>query len=244
MKIKLLLFTVLLGIFSNLFAQKDEGLNMAKLNVSALAFKSLGVQYERKVSHRGSVAIGLSVIPTGTLSFKSFIDKQINNSRVNINQFKLGTTIFTPEFRYYFGTKGAFHGFYLAPYVRLGNYHLEGPVSYTTDGNPPQERVAIFSGSIFCYSAGLLIGSTFRLSDKIYLDWWIAGASIGGASGEVSATTSLAADEQKGLEDQLKRTDIPLTNIKYTITPNGATVMSSGNVIGIRGLGLNLGFRF
>ena len=222
--------------------EKQDGENMAKINISAFILKGFGVQYERKIGQRTTLALGYSAIPTSTVAFKSFYDKQIDNARVNIEDFKIGTSIFTPELKYYFGNKGAFHGFYLSTYVRISHYNIEGPVKYNSSTNV--ERTAIFSGSINSISGGLLLGSNFKIGKKLYLDWWIIGGSLGKASGNVSANTPLNQDEQNGLKDALNNTDIPLTSIQSEVNANGATVTSKGSVVGLRGLGINFGIRF
>jgi hypothetical protein len=224
------------------FSQSQEGKNIGKINLSALAFKSINVQYERQVSHRTTIALGYATIPKSGLAFKGQINKQINNPNINIDAFQLGTSVITPEVRYYFGSKGAFHGFYLAPYARFTNYNIEGPISYTT--STKQTRTAVFDGRINMASGGLMMGSNIKLSERLYLDWWIAGASFGSAKGDIHAETKLTPDEQVGLKNTLDRVDIPFTTVESEVNGNGATIRSSGNVVGVRGFGVNLGFRF
>ena len=221
--------------------EKDRA-NMIKLNLSTFILKGIGVQYERKIGQRTSLALGISIIPTSTVAFKNLLEKTIDNPRVNVDQFKVGATVFTPELRYYFGTKGTFHGFYIAPYFRLGNYHIEGPVTYNSSTG--SVRTAVFNGNLSFYSGGLMIGSNFQLSNNIYLDWWILGVGFGAANGNVHATTSLNVDEQKSLKDQLDRANVPMTTTSNEVNANGATVTSTGSVVGARGLGINIGIRF
>ncbi|MCW3106203.1 MAG: hypothetical protein JWQ09_709, partial [Segetibacter sp.] len=161
---------------------------------------------------------------------------------VNVSDFRLGTSIFTPEVRYYFGKKGAFHGFYLAPYARFGTYNIAGPIQYSTSNNA--RRSALFDGKLNTITGGLMMGSSFKLSNKLYLDWWIIGASIGGANGDLNAVTQLTSDEQSSLKNALDDLDIPFTEIQSQVNSNGATVTTTGSMVGVRGLGINLGFRF
>ncbi len=229
------------------WSQLTEGKNMAKVNLSAFAGKGFGLQYERQVGKRITVALGYSAIPASSIAFKSFIENQINNDQakaavVDIKNFSLGTSIFTPEARYYFGRDGSFHGLYLAPYVRFGHYNLEGPITYTTSTGA--RRDVFFNGSLNATTGGLMMGSTFHLSKRLYLDWWIIGASIGGASGNFVAKTELSSTEQQSLKSQLDNLDIKFTNIKSEVNGSGATVASSGSIAGVRGLGFNVGIRF
>jgi hypothetical protein len=223
-------------------AQKNEGKNMGKINLSAFAFKGFGLQYERQIGPRITVGLGYSMIPKTTLAVKSIIENSIDDPDVNVGEFRLGTSIFTPEFRYYFGKKGAFHGFYLAPYARIGTYKVEGPVSYTSSTNTKKE--AIFDGKLNTVTGGLMIGSSWQLSDKFYLDWWILGASFGGANGNLLAQTPLTPTEQRSLKQELDDIEVIGTKIKSEVNSTGATVTTSGTIAGVRGLGLNFGIRF
>jgi hypothetical protein len=223
-------------------AQKNEGKNMGKINLSAFAFKGFGLQYERQIGPRITVGLGYSMIPKTTLAVKSIIENSIDDPDVNVGEFRLGTSIFTPEFRYYFGKKGAFHGFYLAPYARIGTYKVEGPVSYTSSTNTKKE--AIFDGKLNTVTGGLMIGSSWQLSDRFYLDWWILGASFGGANGNLLAQTPLTPTEQRSLKQELDDIEVIGTKIKSEVNSTGATVTTSGTIAGVRGLGLNFGIRF
>ena len=223
--------------------QNEATKNMGKLNLSSIALKSIGLQYERQIGKQTTVALGVSFQPTSTVAFKSQLEKIIDNPRINVDQFKLGTTVITPEFRYYFGKDGAYHGFYVAPYLRLGKYHVEGPVSYKSSTD--STKIAVFNGDLSFFSGGILLGSSFKLGGNFYLDWWIVGGSIGAASGNVHADSDLSdPDDRKTLKKELDGTNVPLTHIESVVTPTGATVTSSGSVVGIRGLGINVGFRF
>jgi len=232
---------VSMAVFSRGLSQSTEGKNMGKVNLSAFTLKGFNVQFERQLGPRITAALGYSNIPSSTLPYKSSIENVIDDPDVKVNDFRLGTSIFTPEVRYYFGKEGAFHGFYLAPYARIGTYKVQGPIGYSSDNTT---RNALFSGKINTFTGGLMIGSSWQLSGKLYLDWWIAGAGFGGANGDLVATTSLDADEQASLKSELDDLDIPFTTIESEVNSNGATVTTTGNMAGVRGFGINLGIRF
>lgn len=217
------------------------GNNQVKVNLSSFFLKGANIQYERAIAKRITVALGYSAIPKSDLAFKSVIENMIDNPDIKVGQFKLGTSIITPELRYYLGKEGAFHGLYFAPYVRLGNYQLEGPVSYTTSTGAM--RTAVFDGKLTALTGGLMAGSSWRLSNKLYLDWWIIGASYGGADGDLIAATPLNSDEQEALRQELNNIEILGTTISSQVDANGARVQTKGSMVGFRGLGINLGLR-
>src|SRR5689334_20779552 len=110
-----LLFALVISLPA--MSQDLEGKNMAKVNLSAFALKGFNLQYERQLTDRITVAIGYANIPTSKLPYSSFIQKQIDEPDIVVSDFRLGTFIITPEVRFYVGSKGAFHGFYVAPYA-------------------------------------------------------------------------------------------------------------------------------
>jgi hypothetical protein len=219
------------------FAQK----NIAKVNLSGLAIRSYSAQYERQISKRFTVAIGYSTIPNGGLPFSGYINDVVDNPDVEIGRYKIGTSVITPEVRFYVGKHGALRGFYLAPYARISTYNLEGPVKFS---GSTQRKEAYFTGKLNNTTGGLMLGSQFRLSNRIYLDWWIIGASIGSAEGNLVASVQLDPYEQQQLKNVLDGVDVPFTKISNTVNSNGATVTTTGSMLGARGLGINLGFRF
>lgn len=231
---------VLLSIAATSSAQSGSK-NVAKVNLSAFTFKGYGLQYERQISKRFTAAIGYGAIPYGTIAYQSVIESYTEDVDAEIGKFKLGTSIITPEIRYYVGRKGAFHGFYLAPYARISSYKMQVPVSF---GSATSERTALFDGKINNTTGGLMIGSQFKLSKLLYLDWWILGASIGSAKGNLVATTPLNPLEQQELRNQINNIEIPFTEIRSDVNSTGATITTTGSIAGARGLGINLGFRF
>jgi hypothetical protein len=235
-------FLVALAFCVPALSQTTGNKNMGKINLSAFAFKGLGLQYERQVAPRITVALGYSMIPKSGISFKGALENAIDDPDVNVGAFQLGTSIFTPEVRYYLGKKGAFHGFYFAPYARIGNYKIQGPVSYTTSTNVKRE--AVFDGKLNTFTGGLMLGSSWQLGSKFYLDWWIIGASFGGANGDLIAATKLNAVEQASLKNELDEIEVVGTEITSEVNSEGATVRTTGSMVGARGLGINFGIRF
>jgi hypothetical protein len=239
-KIKFLFFALLFTLSA--WSQAIEGKNMAKINLSAFAFKGFNVQYERQVSPKVAVALSYGAIPLSTIAFKSYIERQVYNPDVNVADYRLGTSIFTPEVKYYFGKKGAFHGFYLASYARISSYKIEGPVAYSNSEGAKQN--ANFKGRFNNITVGLMAGSSWQLSDKFYLDLWIAGAGFGGERGNFTAATPLTQGDQASLKRKLESLSLAGITLKSEVNGNGATVKTSGSMVGVRGLGINFGIRF
>lgn len=56
--------------------------NVIKINLPALAFKNISVQYERQVGRKTSVALNVHTIPFGQLPFQSAFKNIADNSGV------------------------------------------------------------------------------------------------------------------------------------------------------------------
>ncbi|MBC7890020.1 MAG: DUF3575 domain-containing protein [Ferruginibacter sp.] len=230
-----------------LFAQKQDTAKesqkntIVKINLSALVFKNISVQYERKIARNISIAANVRYIPFGKLPFLSSIEKAVDDPSVPVKKAKLGAFGVTPEIRFYVGKKGAMRGFYVAPFGNYTRYKTNLPIDYSG-------KTGIFNGNISTITGGLLFGAQFKLGKSVYLDWWILGPNYGGAKGDLILTTPLSASEQAELADQIEelKADAPFNKIidSYTVGSTGALIKARGPWAGLRGLGFNLGIRF
>jgi hypothetical protein len=217
--------------------------NIVKVNLSSLALKNIALQYERAIAKKTSLALGLRFQPKGTIPFKSELEKQVDNEDVQIGDFKEGNFAITPEIRFYFGKKEGLKGFYLAPYIRYASFDLEGPISYNSGGS---KKKGIFAGKLNSFSGGIMIGSQFKLGKNLMLDWWIAGGHGGFGNGDLQykADVPLTPSEQSSLKSNIESVDLPFVKFTYNVDANGATIKAQGAWAGLRGFGLNLGYRF
>lgn len=221
---------------------EEDGKNMIKLNLSAFVFKGFNLQYERQVSKKVTIAAGYGLIPVSSIPFKSYLQKEVYIPNVDVSSYRAGNSVFTPEVRFYVGKKGAFHGFYLAPYTRLGFYKINGPVRYSNSLG--EDRNAHFSGKFTAITGGLLIGSAWRISGRFYFDWWIVGASFGGEKGNFTTIAALTPDDQASLKKNLNSISLEGVQLTSAVNGNGAIIKTSGSMVGLRGLGINFGMRF
>lgn len=247
MKKNLFLLLLSLLVTVGLFAQGDdeqvtESKNVVKLNLFALALKNVTLQYERAVARKVTVAATLRFMPKGSIPLKStFINLADDpDTERQINNLKVGNVAFMPEVRYYFSKKGAFRGFYAGLYANIGSYTATVPIEY--DNNGTTETITM-SGKITGITGGLMLGAQFKLSKKIYLDWWILGPNYGSSKGSLTGKKNMDAIEQQDLRDELADLDIPLTKFTYNVNSTGATMDFKGPWGGIRS-GLCIGFRF
>ena len=249
-KIFLLVFATICA--TSLWAQEESGKeskeisimkkNIIKINLPALAFKNITVQYERALSRKTTVAGTFRFMPKGSIPFKSNIIKSADDPELErqLNNVEIGNMAFMPEIRFYLGKKGAFHGFYVAPFASIARYSANLLFEY--DDNGITKNIPL-SGNVNSFTGGLMLGAQWKLSKALYLDWWILGPNYGNSKGDIAGKKTLTPSEQQALRDELSTLDIPLTKFTYTVDGNGATVNFKGPWAGVRS-GLCIGINF
>jgi hypothetical protein len=227
---------------------KQSKNNILKLNIPALFFKNISLQYERKISAKNSLALSVRYRPNSTIPFKNAVEDIADDTLIKVDLFKIGNFGITPEYRFYLGKKGALHGFYIGPFISYNHYVGDVPINYNDYvNNRLVDKTATFKGSVNTFSFGFQLGAQWKLSDDIYLDWWILGPNYGVGNGDFNFVGSLNGFEQINMQyeiDKLKET-LPIKVIKSrTVTENGASFKVEGPWAGIRAFGLNIGYRF
>ncbi len=226
-------------------AQKDEKkteANMIKLNLTSLPLKNFALQYERAVAKKITVAANVRFMPKGKLPFSKQIIKAVDDPETErqINNTRIGNFAVMPEVRFYVGKKGAFHGFYIAPYADIASYSTDIEFQYDDNGTPSYIPL---SGKVSTLTGGVLFGAQWALGSKIYLDWWILGPNYGRSNGNISGKKTLSLSEQQDVRDALDGLDIPLTDYTYKVDGNGADIQFKGPWAGVRSA-ICIGFNF
>ena len=234
---------------NNITASNADGKNLVKINLAAVVLNNYSLQYERAIGSKISAVMGIQFMPKGQLPLRGTIASLIDDPETmeQIDKIKMGSTVFTPEFRLYFG-EDVFRGFYLAPFARFGAFSADMPIAYeykdTQSGAIITQTIPL-SGKVNSITGGLMIGAQWKLSNLLYLDWWIVGPHYGTSKGSIKVTKALSADEQAGLREELDNItdgDNPLNATAY-VDATGARLDTKGAFAGIRA-GICLGFRF
>ena len=248
---KLVLGVVFVLCSQIIFAQNEseeyqERKNIVKLNVTALAFTNFNFQYERVLTRRSSLALGISTIPKRGIPFSDKIESSLidGNDEFSFKDAKIGYFSITPEYRLYLG-KGYGKGFYFAPYFRYSKISVDG-ISFSYKNDLGIDELATVKGEVAAKSFGLMLGVSFNLSESLVLDWWILGAGYGSVNTNMDILTEfkLSPTEQEIVRKEIKDLDIPQVNENITINENGGNVkIDSFPWLALRS-GLCLGFRF
>ncbi len=244
---KKILFLILF-IPGFLFAQINQKKNALKTNLCGLAINNYNLTYERSLSKRFSISFGYRNMPKANLPYLKELQKQINQKDVDLNIFKLGNVAATTELRLYLGKK-RMKGFYFAPYGRYANFNLTFPIEYPDSANNKGISPIQMEGKITSYSAGLMMGVQFNLSKRMVFDFWILGGHYGKSSGTLTASNispELTPEDQTSLQNSLN--DLknlgPFSFEGKVTSSTSAELKTTGPWLGLRSLGLSIGFRF
>jgi hypothetical protein len=238
------------GISGEFGSSKDEEntdkMNVIKLNLSSLSNKTIAVQYERALSKHFSFALQGRYSLESNLPAIDLFSNFIDDTAMVFKNLKISGWAITPEFRFYF--RRALKGFYVAPYFRIRNTDISFPINYTDDNNKAQNITT--KGSFLSYGGGLMIGQHFKIGNRISLDIFIVGTHYMSTAIDITSNSSvtLSVNDQQDVRDFLATTQVSIANLvknfKYEVTANKLTVKGSMDGVGIRGGGVNLGFRF
>ncbi len=220
--------------------------NNLKINLFSLPLSNFSVQYERGLTRKWSVALGLSYQPSIHIPFRKEIRELANLEASNaeaidfIENAQYSYWAVTPELRFYLGKK-PLNGFYLAPFARYSHYQLKWDYTYVDDLNASHDIA--FTGKANSIKAGLLLGAQWHIGKNFLIDWWMIGPSIGSINIDIDGVADLSmldANQQTDLANKLS--DI-YKNVNVTVNDNGAKVSSTQPFAGVR-TGLCIGFTF
>jgi len=219
--------------------------NIAKFNLTSLAFKTFSFQYERIVDRKMSIALGFRFMPGSNLPFKSsilsFVDKHDTFLNTMIKGTKVGGYAFTPEFRYYL-SKSANHGFYIGSFVRYENFKINS--TYLLDGSVDITSIHL-KGNLSVMGIGLMLGAQFKLTNRIMLDWWILGPYYTSNTFNLSANNfKLSNSDRDQFQETLDDAEIPGLKLSSIVSNTAVHLKANGGFAAIRGLGICLGYKF
>jgi hypothetical protein len=168
--------------------------NFIKLNLMGLPMRNVSLQYERALSKRFSLSLGLRIMPDGSLPLLSTLEQQIGNNDPDflsiIRSVNIKNTAITPELRWYPGKKGYGRGFYLATYYRYLKADISSTKKIELEIDETKRNLSL-QANLKVHNFGLMMGAQWMLSKRIFLDWWIIGAQAGFQQGELSAVPDI-----------------------------------------------------
>ena len=249
------IFTLFLLIIAfNASSQKlIGGNNILKTNLSADAINNYNLTFERSINRFISLSVNYKTMPLSKLPLKSIAKQFIDNPAINFDNFKFGNTTITFEGRFYLGLS-KMSGFYIAPYIRYGNYDLSVPINYTYTPENPSPNISLppvpvnanLDGTIRTQSYGAHVGMQFQLLTKLVLDISFIGGHYGTSTGKLNfmAPNDFPKPAQVELQRILDNTKANPFSLKSVVNARGAITDTEGPWAGLRGLGVGIGLRF
>ena len=225
--------------------------NIVKLNLFSLPLKNLSLQYERGLTRKISVSLGLRLEPKGSLPLKNTIKNSMDvedNDTADagldfVNNAQVSNWAITPEFRYYFGKK-PLNGFYIAPFVRIGGYGVDWNYKFEKDDG--SSKPVHLKGRSSAFSAGLLFGAQWHLRGNIVLDWWILGPQYGTYNVSLEAQgdfSDLTDSEKANLKKSISGVGFDGKKFDAEVTDTHVTATNKISLPGIR-TGFCIGYTF
>ena len=243
---------VLLIFLSSVLIVSGQG-NVVKANLTSLALKDFYFSYERTFLEKFSVNIGYDFMPARGVPFSSSFPN-VNGNPSPAKDMKMSGWRITPEFRFYTSlVKGAPKGFYVAPYFRYGKYDFsldDYQYHYNDmyDGNKTKTADIDYRGNYTAVGGGIMIGHQWILAKHVSLDFWIVGIGLSNTKFNIKASSEdldqryfeQGSDFTDNIENALK----VFNNVQITTGKDNVQADSKGILLGLRGLGFNVGFAF
>lgn len=221
--------------------QEDDRRNVLKVNVLGFTSGSISLQYERLLTPKTSVALGMNIMPERDIPYFNFVEDIVKDKGAIdlLKDVKMTAFSLTPEVRFYLGKEGL-RGFYVAPFLRYDRFSVSLPVDYIYQNR--LESVTI-NGNVDGFSAGLSFGAQWKLSERLYLDCTFVGMSYGFASGELGGKRPLNAEEQAEVRKALDEAEIKKIDYTYNVHEQGVDVKIKGPWANAK-LAVAVGYRF
>lgn len=218
--------------------------NSVKFLPVNLAFNSVSFEYERMISPKNSLLIGIGLPTNASYSDKFFFDNGDPQDMPQNDQ--LGVFALRAAYRHYTGKSGLPKGFYLSPYLKYQAMNASADIDEEDDmGNSYTNQVEL---KVNTMNLGFQLGYQFLIGKRVNIDFYFLGLEAGLAGVDGSFTPYDAAnlpDVASGVRDMVD--DLPsFIGDKLEVTQNSTSVLLKGNSIPFpfyRG-GISIGIAF
>lgn len=156
--------------------------NVVKLNIPSLLFRTLAVQYEKKISPSKTLALGVVFRPNLPTPFVKDLLNDTSftasaETRYMLNSSRYTSWMITPELRFYFKKKAP-KGLYAAPFLRLKHRAYSSNFQYQ-ESTAGVMRTGVYKNKATVAGAGILFGLQILAKNKMTIDFWFLGPWAG-----------------------------------------------------------------
>lgn len=230
--------------------------NILKTNLSSLALNNYSLTYERMLTRKISGSLGYRYMPKSALS-KSMLGETVmdyvkedgdDDLQNQLDKLQMSGGALTAEFRIYTGRRPGAKGFYAGIYGRYSHFTYDYP--YDFEKPDATTTLVPLKGSSKGIGGGVVMGGQFMIAKRVVVDLYIIGAHYGKMTGKLEGLTDLSdLDEQDrtDLKNELEElVDLGGSekNITADVRNDGVRADIKMPFLGVRGLGLTIGFAF
>jgi hypothetical protein len=224
--------------------------NVIKLNLTGLLFKSVGVQYERKIGQHISAALGVIYRPTSGFLYYDVLSQNTANTGFSTETAqmygtaKMGRLSITPEVRYYF-KKNTPKGLYLSPFFRYQREVTPFKFNYyESNVNPTVQKTGNAVIKDNSVGVGILFGLQILSRKKLAIDFWFLGPWFGQTKSTLVSkinTTNINAFDKAIIASNMEPV---YYNYAVNWNASGINSINKRYSIGARFIGINIGYNF
>lgn len=227
--------------------------NIIKTNLSTIALGNYGLTYERMLTRKISASIGYRFMPSTNITESPLGEKVMDivaeegdDISQQLDKLKMSGNAVTLEFRVYTGRRPGAKGFYAGLYGRYSTFKYDYPYDFEA---PSGNTVVPLKGDSKGIGGGVILGGQFMIAKRVVVDLFIIGGHYGRLTGNAEGLTDLSdldeADRAELKADIEGLVDLGGDNgIKADVRDDGVRADIKLPFLGVRGLGLTVGFAF
>ncbi|WP_343701481.1 hypothetical protein [Chitinophaga sp.] len=228
--------------------------NIIKTNLSTIALGNYGLTYERLIARKISASLGYRFMPKTGLTQTPLTEKVMDYFREEdgdmseqLDKLKMSGNAITAEIRFYTGRRPGAKGFYAGVYGRYSSFKYDYPYDFE---RPDESMVLVpMKGKSSGIGGGVILGGQFNIHKRVIIDLFIIGGHYGSMSGKVDAPTDLSMLDEQERADLKEEVESLIDiggkkNITAEVRNDGMYADVKLPFLGVRGLGLTIGFAF
>jgi hypothetical protein len=228
--------------------------NIIKTNLSSIALANYGLTYERMLTRKISASIGYRFMPSTNVTqtplgetVMDIVAEEGDDISQQLDKLKMSGNAVTLEFRVYTGRRPGAKGFYAGVYGRYATFKYDYPYDFE---NPDGGNTLVpLKGNSKGIGGGIILGGQFMIAKRVVVDLFIIGGHYGRMTGKAEGLTDLSdldeADRAELKDDIEGLVDLgDKHGIKAEVRDDGVRADIKLPFLGVRGLGLTVGFAF
>lgn len=227
--------------------------NIVKTNLSSIALANYSLTYERMLTRKISASVGYRFMPSTHITQSPLGEKVMDivaeegdDLSSQLDKLKMSGNAITLEFRVYTGKRPGAKGFYAGLYGRYASFKYDYPYDFE---KPSGTTLVPLKGNSNGIGGGVILGGQFMIAKRVVVDLFIIGGHYGSLTGKLEGLTDMSdfdeADRADLKEEIEGLIDLGGDNgIKADVRDDGVRADIKLPFLGVRGLGLTIGYAF